>query len=150
MADLKNTGVWSGLPTWAKGTIAVGLTIGVVYVGYKVYKKIGDKKEEKKEEGNITAQAKDNFVNIPTIIGEGAVKSKKGDAYVVKVSDDNKKEYEFDFYSNGRVIISNYKTKSIVARGKYYDSGKIITLDKGKSYSYNSAWTNMQNVLKGL
>lgn len=150
MEDLKNTGVWSGLPTWAKGTIAVGLTIGVVYVGYKVYKKIGDKKEEKKEEGNVKAQAKDNFANIPTVIGEGAIKSKKGDAYVVKVSDDNKKEYEFDFYSNGRVIISDYKTKGIMGKGKYYDSGKIITLDKGKSYSYNSVWTNMQNVLKEL
>jgi len=51
MADLKqNTvGLFSGLPMWAKGVIAIAVTGTLVFVGYKVYKKINVSEEDKEE-----------------------------------------------------------------------------------------------------
>lgn len=39
---------WKGLPTWAKGVIAVTGTAMTVFISYKVYKKIKELKAEKK------------------------------------------------------------------------------------------------------
>ena len=175
MSDIKSgTGNFiKDLPTWAKGTLAVGLTVGVIYAGYKIYQKISEKieenKEEKKDEGTDKAKASDNFSNLPTVIGAGAVLANtkdakgntiKGGAYVVKIYPERKvvdgkvvvtkndKEYKFVFYTNGRVFI--YGNNKLLTKGKYFDSGKIITLDSGKSFQYNSVWANMYDVIKGL
>jgi hypothetical protein len=150
------------LPTWAKGTIAVGLTIGVIYAGYKIYQKISEKieegKEEKKDEVINKEKLSDNFANLPTVIGLGAKLADtkdakgnlvKGNAYVVRVTP-NKITYRFVFYKNGRIYIYNDKTNVVVGKGKYFDSGKIITLDSGKSFQYNSVWANMYDLIKGL
>jgi hypothetical protein len=148
------------LPTWAKGVIALGVTAGAIWLMVKGYKKIKEiialKKLEIKEGGNTTVQASENFTNIPLIIGDVAKLTPSKDAYVVMVTNPtNKKVFEFDFYSNGRVIITqrppaNVKLKPIQFKGKYFNSGKIITLDNGKSYQYNSVWTNMQDILKTI
>lgn len=46
----KNTsGVWSDLPTWAKGVIAVAVTGTLVFVGYKIYKKVNVSEQDKEE-----------------------------------------------------------------------------------------------------
>jgi hypothetical protein len=51
MADLKqNTvGLFTGLPIWAKGVIAIAVTGTLVFVGYKVYKKLNVSEQEKEE-----------------------------------------------------------------------------------------------------
>ena len=150
-----------GLPSWAKGVIAVGVTAGAIWLIVKGYKKIKEiialNKLDIKEGGNTAIQASENFTNIPLIIGNGAKLSPKKDAYVVMVTHPtNKKVFEFDFYSNGRVIITpkplaNERSKpEAQIKGKYFNSGKIITLDNGKSYQYNSVWANMQEVLKNI
>jgi hypothetical protein len=150
-----------GLPSWAKGVIAVGVTAGAIWLMVKGYKKIKEiialNKLEIKEGGNTAVQASENFTNIPLIIGNAAKLTPKKDAYVVMVTHPtNNKVFEFDFYSNGRVIITpkplaNERSKpQALIKGKYFNSGKIITLDNGKSYQYNSVWTNMQEVLKNI
>jgi len=150
-----------GLPSWAKGVIAVGVTAGAIWLIVKGYKKIKEiialNKLDIKEGGNTAIQASENFTNIPLIIGNGAKLTPKKDAYVVMVTHPtNKKVFEFDFYSNGRVIIipkplANEPSKpEAQIKGKYFNSGKIITLDNCKSYQYNSAWANMQEVLKNI
>jgi hypothetical protein len=149
------------LPTWAKGVIALGVTAGAIWLMVKGYKKIKEiialNKLEIKEGGNTAVQASENFTNIPLIIGNVAKLTPSKDAYVVMVTNPtNKKVFEFDFYSNGRVIITpkplaNERSKpQALIKGKYFNSGKIITLDNGKSYQYNSVWTNMQEVLKNI
>lgn len=143
------------LPSWAKGTLAVGLTAGIIYLGYKVYKKINETVEQNKEDGKDLGIAPslliNSFSNIPTNIGKGATLSKKGDSYTVPLTS-NKIKYYFVFYSNGRVLIyrDNIDVKNIVSKGKYFDSGKEIKLDDGKSFQYNSVWQNINNLIKGL
>jgi hypothetical protein len=145
--------IFTGLPKWAKGLLAVGLTAGVIWLGFKGYKKIQkkiqDKKDETKKEGNEKAQSSENFTNIPLVIGSGAKLTAQKDAYSVPVTGPNNKIFNFVYYSNGRVVIIP-KGKSVALKGKYYDSGKIITLDNGKSFQYNSVWNNMAEILKSI
>jgi hypothetical protein len=142
------------IPSWAKGLIAIGLTAGVIWLSFKGYKKIKEAiekgKEETKEGGNVKAQLTENFTSIPVIIGDAATLTRKKDAYVVYVTNPtNKQIFAFWFFSNGRVHI-NPKDKPNILKGKYFDSGKTITLDNGKSFQYNSVWTNMQNIITNL
>jgi hypothetical protein len=142
------------IPSWAKGLIAIGLTAGVIWLSFKGYKKIKEAiekgKEETKEGGNVKVQLTENFTSIPAIIGDAAILTPKKDAYIVYVTNPtNKKIFAFIFFSNGRVHI-NPKGKPNILKGKYFDSGKTITLDNGKSFQYNSVWANMQNIITNL
>ena len=142
------------IPSWAKGLIAIGLTAGVIWLSFKGYKKIKEAiekgKEETKEGGNVKEQLTENFTSIPAIIGDAAILTPKKDAYIVYVTNPtNKKIFAFIFFSNGRVHI-NPKGKPNILKGKYFDSGKTITLDNGKSFQYNSVWANMQNIITNL
>jgi hypothetical protein len=65
MADLKQNaaGLFSGLPTWAKGVIAVAVTGTLVFVGYKIYTKTfksdEEKEAEKRKENELKFQKKE-------------------------------------------------------------------------------------------
>jgi septal ring factor EnvC (AmiA/AmiB activator) len=145
--------IFTGMPTWAKGLLAVSLTAGVIWLGYKGYKKmqqkIQDLKDENKQQGNEKAQVSENFTSIPLIIGDAAKLTPKKDAYSVFVTAPNNKVFNFVYYSNGRVMIAP-KGGVVAFKGKYYNSGKIITLDNGKSFQYNSVWANMAEILKSI
>ena len=46
----KGSEIFQGLPSWAKGVIAVGVVAGIAIVGIVIYKKINNAAEEGKEE----------------------------------------------------------------------------------------------------
>jgi hypothetical protein len=146
--------IFKELPSWSQGVIAIGLTAGLIWLSFKGYKKIKESiekgKDKIKEEGNIKTQITENFTNIPLIIGAGARLTPKKDAYSVSVTAQNNKVFNFVYYSNGRVIISPKGGNIVALKGKYFDSGKTITLDNGKSFQYNSVWANMQEILKSI
>ncbi len=50
------------------------------------------------------------------------------------------------FYTNDRIILA--KENKTIAKGKYSNGGKTITLDSGKTFTNGSVFTNLLNAVK--
>lgn len=61
MAQNKTLEVWNGLPTWAKGVVAVGGLVLVYMVGRQVWKLIKPKSEQEQSNKEIVQGAKDDI-----------------------------------------------------------------------------------------
>lgn len=57
--------------------------------------------------------------------------------------------YQFEFYTNGRVIIFDAQQKEVV-RGTYSDGGKKISLDGGKSSQTNAVYLTLADIVKQI
>ncbi len=62
-ASISNTGIWNGLPMWAKGAIAVAGTATVLVVGYKVYKLV-EKTDDEKRKKSSSASLKSEIESL--------------------------------------------------------------------------------------
>lgn len=133
--------------------------VAAVYFGRKAYKKWKDKKSETEFDTNDNInQVSQSYQGIPLIFGAGAKKIsvKDGTDYYLTQIDGGKNSFEF--YSNGRFSAKQHpeiskgkydlKKYNLVAKGNYYLSGKRLQVDGGKSYESDSAFKNMDDLIK--
>jgi hypothetical protein len=71
----KGSEMFQGLPSWAKGVIAVGVLGGIAIVGYVIYKKINDATEEGKEEKKTKDVLDENDKEIKELEKKGIRRS---------------------------------------------------------------------------
>ncbi len=113
------------------GLIAVGITLGVVGLGYYflVYtKKVGKS---------------DNFKSLLENLGS-TVKPNKDNVVITKFDGG---KYLAQFYTNNRVVIFDSANK-LLNKGTYSNGGKVINMDDGKSAYTDSVWQNLLDVVK--